>query len=408
MNILIITQYFWPESFRINDVISGIHQKGHNITVLTGIPNYPEGKFFPGYSCFNRRMERYDDMRVIRVPLVPRGNGGTIRLIINYLSFTLCAAILGPFYCRGTYDLIIFSLSPFTEGIPAIIFKKIKQARVLFWVQDIWPESLSATGAIKKPYLLGLVRIIIRKIYNKCDVILIQSRAFLPYVQREGISEDRIRYFPNSAEELYKQVTLASDSRERSLMPDGFRIVFAGNIGAAQDFDTILSAAEVLRDYPDIHWVIIGDGRLRSWVADEVKSRRLSATVHLLGRYPTEDMPRFFSLADALLVTLKKEPIFALTIPGKVQSYLACGRPIIAALDGEGARIVEEAAAGVTCPAENPEQLAGAVLKLYHMSDAQRGAMAKKGREYFEKNFERNMLLDRLNGWLLKLCGIKK
>jgi colanic acid biosynthesis glycosyl transferase WcaI len=408
MNILIITQYFWPESFRNNDVIAGLRERVHDVTVLTGIPNYPAGKFFPGYTYFNKRMDDYQGIRVRRVPILPRGKGGTIKLIINYLSFMLGAAILGPFYCRKRYDLIFFSLSPFTEGIPAIIFKKLHRAKAVYWAQDIWPESLSSTGTIRSGYLLRLIQYFIRMIYSNCDMVLMQSRVFTSYIEREGISKEKIRYFPNSAEELYKQVTLPRDAPEHSLMPTGFRIVFAGNIGAAQDFGTILSAAEAIREYKDIHWVIIGDGRLRSWVEDQVKIRNLSDTVHLIGRYPVEDMPRFFSLADALLVTLKKEPIFALTIPGKVQSYLACARPIIAALDGEGARIVDEAGAGLSCPAENPEQLSQTVLKLYHMSGSERDRMARNGREYFERNFERNVLLDKLDGLLLKLCEVRK
>ena len=188
-------------------------------------------------------------------------------------------------------------------------------------------------------------------------------------------------------------------------MPEGFCVTFAGNIGAAQDFGTILYAAERLKDHTEINWVVIGDGRMFSWVQRQVIERNLSKTVHLLGRYPAEAMPRFFALSDVLLVTLKKEPIFALTIPSKVQSYLACAKPIIAALDGEGASVVEEAGAGVNCPAENPEALADAVLKLYNMSRRERKDMGQKGRSYFKKHFEREMLLDRLEGWMKELSA---
>ena len=183
--------------------------------------------------------------------------------------------------------------------------------------------------------------------------------------------------------------------------------MFAGNLGVAQDFGTILDAAEQLKDYPDIHWVIIGDGRRRAWVEQEVLNRGLQDVVHLLGRHPMETMPRFFSLADALLVTLKKEPIFALTIPSKVQSYLACAKPIIAGLDGEGARVVEESGSGFTCPAENPEALAETVLKMYRMPASEREAMGRRGRVYFDKEFERNMLLDRMEGWMKELVAQK-
>jgi glycosyltransferase involved in cell wall biosynthesis len=220
---------------------------------------------------------------------------------------------------------------------------------------------------------------------------------------RQGGDPNRILYFPNSAEELYQPVILEKDTHERAVMPDGFCITFAGNIGAAQDFGTILKAAERLKDHTEINWIVIGDGRMFSWVKSQVVKRNLKKTVYLLGRYPAEMMPRFFALSDVLLVTLKKEPIFALTIPSKIQSYLACAKPIIAALDGEGARVVEEAGAGVNCTAENPKALAEAVLKLYNMSGRERKDMGKKGRSYFEKHFEREMLLDRLDIWMKEL-----
>jgi glycosyltransferase involved in cell wall biosynthesis len=186
-------------------------------------------------------------------------------------------------------------------------------------------------------------------------------------------------------------------------LPNGFRVMFAGNIGAAQDFATILGAAERLKSYSDIRWIVLGDGRMAAWVKGEVNRRGLNEVVYLLGRYPVETMPHFFALADAMLVTLRKDPIFALTIPSKVQSYLACGRPIVAALDGEGARIIDEADAGLSVPAENVERLAGAVLSLYNMPKAEREAMGARGRAYYLANFERNLLLDRLDKWIRAL-----
>jgi glycosyltransferase involved in cell wall biosynthesis len=210
----------------------------------------------------------------------------------------------------------------------------------------------------------------------------------------------QVLYYPNSAEEFYQPVNVDDEAPEQVVMPEGFRVTFAGNIGAAQDFETILAAAELIKEQKDIKWIILGDGRMLPWVREQVTLRGLENTVYLLGRYPAEAMPRFFALSDALLVSLKKEPIFSLTIPAKIQSYLACAKPIIAALDGEGAKVAEESRAGLTCPAENPDALAKTVLKMYDMSEKDRQLMGKNGRIYFEKNFERNMLLDRLEGWM--------
>ena len=400
---MIVSQYFWPENFRINDLAVGLREKGYDITVLTGIPNYPGGRFFPGYGIFKKWTDDYHGIKVIRVPIIPRGKSGTTGLIFNYLSFTFCASVLAPFLCRGKFDLILFSLSPVAEGIPALVLKKIKSARVLFWVQDLWPESLSATGLVRFSWVLSAVEKLIQYIYMSCDMILVQSRAFIPSIERLTVNRGRIEYFPNSAESLYQPMKLEPNAPERSKVPAGFRVMFAGNIGASQDFPTILEAAEKLKGYTDIHWVIIGDGRMYPWVEAQVLERDLTKTVHLLGRHPAEAMPRYFSLADVLLVTLKKEPIFALTIPSKVQSYLACAKPVIAALEGEGGRIIAEAGAGLACSAENPAELADAVLTMYRLSETERRAMGLKGRSYFEEYFERTMLLDRLDSWIKEL-----
>jgi glycosyltransferase involved in cell wall biosynthesis len=317
---------------------------------------------------------------------------------------------MAPFYFRkNNYDILfVYEPSPITVGMPALVLKQIKKIPIVFWMQDLWPESLSATGAIRSKSALKIVELLVRMIYKGCDRVLAQSKAFIPSIVQLGGHPDRICYFPNSADSLYRPTSLPADAAERSLVPDGFRVVFAGNIGAAQDFYTILTAAEKLKAKKDIHWVILGDGRMTSWVQTEISKRGLSDTVHLLGRHPAEAMPRFFTLSDALLVTLKKEPIFALTIPSKIQSYLACAKPIIAAIDGEGARIVDEAGAGITCPAEDSKALSRAVLKMYEMTQEKRDAMGRRGRKYFEDNFEREKLMDRLINLMMELIKRKK
>ena len=404
MKLLIVTQYFWPENFRINDLALGLREKGHEVQILTGIPNYPGGRFFTGYNFSGPLFETYEDIPVFRVPFIPRGNGTRIRLVLNYFSFVFFACLLAPLRRLGSIDLIfIYEPSPITVCLPALLLKRLKSAPIMFWMQDLWPESLSATGAISSEKILKMVDILVRFIYRGCERILVQSRTFIEPVKRQDGDPNRILYFPNSAEELYQPVVIEKDAPEGAIMPEGFCVTFAGNIGAAQDFETILNAAERLKEHKYIHWVIIGDGRMFQWVKRQVIKRRLSETVHLLGRYPAEAMPRFFALSDVLLVILKKEPIFALTIPSKVQSYLACAKPIIAALDGEGARVIKEAGAGVTCPAENPKALTEAVLNLYNVSEKDRKEMGKKGRSYFEKHFEREMLIDRLDGWMKAL-----
>lgn len=404
MKILIITQYFWPEDFRINDLATGLVEIEHEIEVLTGMPNYPNGKLFPGYRAVKPLREKHEGIPIVRVPLIPRGKGRGWQLALNYLSFAFFGSLIGPFRCRGKYDLIlVYEPSPVTVGLPAIVMKAVRRAPVLFWVQDLWPESLSATGAVKSQWILDRVKTLVRFIYSRCDCILLQSEAFKKPVMSLGIEKERLIYFPNSAESLYKPVSLEADAIEREKMPEGFKVMFAGNIGAAQDFSTILKAAEFLKEYPDIHFIILGDGRMYSWVASQILKRGLTDSFHLLGRYPVETMPRYFSLADVMLVTLRKEPIFELTIPAKMQSYMACARPIIAALDGEGARVVNEADAGISCPAENPEALAQAIITMCKTPENRKREMGANSRKYFEANFERNFLLNRLDGLMKEM-----
>jgi glycosyltransferase involved in cell wall biosynthesis len=244
---------------------------------------------------------------------------------------------------------------------------------------------------VRSPALLSLVDRVIKWIYRGCDRVLVQSEAFIPSVEAHGVARERIRYLPNSAESFYKKTGI-----EKNELPEGFRVLYAGNIGAAQDFPTILAAAERLRD---VQWIIVGDGRLRSWVEGEVKTRGL-ANVRLLGQRPPEEMPRLFAQADVLLATLRREPIFAYTIPSKIQSYLACGRPVIAAMEGEGGRIIRSAGAGWAVPPEDPAALAEAVLAASRASRSELDAMGNRGEAWFREHFEREKLLSRLEGFL--------
>lgn len=374
------------------------------MTVLTGLPNYPQGNFFEGYGFFSRPKENYSGIKIVRAPMLPRFRSRGWQLALNYLSFALGASIWGLFFCRDKYDLIfVFEVSPITVGIPAIVMKKSSQAPICFWVLDLWPESLLATGMVKSRIIIRPVTRLVRWIYEHCEKILVSSKAFIESVRDKGCPAEDIVYFPNWTENEYGGAE--SETADVPELPTGFRVVFAGNIGRAQDFGTILRAAERLRKYSDIHWVIIGDGSEMAWVAGQVADKGLGDNFHLFGRYPPECMPAFFDQADALLVSLKSELIFYLTLPGKIQSYMACGKPIVAALDGEGARLIQEAGAGLVCPAENPEMLAETVLNMYHMPAAKRRQMGEAGQRYCAEHFDRNLLLAKLENLLQEMSG---
>lgn len=400
MRLLVVSQYFWPENFRVNDLVAGLVSRGHTVTVLTGLPNYPSGRLYRGYGLRGPWHEEHAGATVVRVPLLPRAGGGGIRLFLNYLSFVLCGIWGALFRLRGPFDaIVVFETSPITVGIPAAFARWRFRAPILFWVLDLWPDSLAATGAVRSPMALAAVSQLVRWIYRRCARVLVQSRAFIPEVERHEVPRSRILYFPNWVEAEYRAADVKPPVRIPTL-PAGFRVMYAGNIGAAQDFPAVLSAAEALKERADVHWLIVGDGRMAEWTKKEVRARNLENQVHFLGQQPSETMPDLFAIADALLVSLRREPIFTLTVPGKLQSYLACGRPILAMLDGEGARVVEEAGAGLVSQAGDAASLAANVRRMAAMSPEERERLGANGRRYAENHFDRERLFDRLEEWI--------
>lgn len=385
-------------------------RRGHEVTVLTGVPCYPDGKRFAEFRENPGRFGEYEGTRVVRIPMLPRGQGG-VRLILNYASFAFSASLLGPWRLRRRRFDVIFAYepSPITVGIPAAVMRAFKKAPLAFWVLDLWPETLQAVGAVRAKWLLRLVGKLVCSIYRRCDLILAQSRSFVPQIARYAGEEARIEYFPSWAESLFGAREI-SPAPEVPLMPGGFNIMFAGNIGDAQDFPAILAAAEALKAHSCIRWLIVGGGRLAGWVADEIKIRGLEASVLMLGRHLVERMPSFFRHADALLVSLKDEPIFAMTIPGKLQSCLAAGIPILAMLNGEGSEVVRLAQAGLVCPAGDHRALAEAALKLSQMPLEERRQMGAKGAAVGAEVFCREKLISRLECWLedMSLRGFRR
>jgi colanic acid biosynthesis glycosyl transferase WcaI len=395
VRILLITQYFWPESFLVNDLAVGLSHYGHEVSVLTGVPNYPSGKFYPGYRCFPKD-ENYQGVRVLRVPLIPRGPATRLRLALNYLSFALMASLLLPWKYRQRPDaVIVFQPSPVTVGIPALVVRALRGSPIYFWVQDLWPDCLELTGIGAAAWQSRCIDRFVRWLYARCYRVLVQSSGFAEYVRIQGVPESKIVWMPNWADSFYQPVVLEEAASELRELPSGFRVIYGGNIGEAQGWRTWVEAATFTQHRSDIHWVIIGGGRQQQALAAEVERRGLRGTVHLLGPRPATAMPRYFAAADALLVTLRRSPALARTIPSKVQAYLACGRPIVAALDGDGGEVIRGAEAGIVVPAENAQQLATAVLHMAAMSGAERAAMGCRARAYYEANFSREQLLYR-------------
>lgn len=395
MRILILTQYFWPENFIINDIALALRERGHAVTILTGKPNYPSGKFLIGYSFINKSLEYWNDIKVLRSPIIPRGKANGLHLFLNYISFAIFSSIR-LLFIRDKFDKIfVYEPSPITVGIPAIFAKLKFNAPIYFWVQDLWPESISAAGGIKNKRLLSLLNWLTKFIYKHSRKVLVQSKAFIPYILKQNVAESKLIYFPNSTESFYEELKADEDFKKK--LPDGTKLMFAGNIGESQSFGTLLKAALLLKNEKvQVQWLVLGEGRMKEFVNQQIIDLGLQDIFHLLGAYPRTEMPKYFSCADALLVSLKKDPIFSYTIPSKIQSYLACGKPILASLDGEGSRIIEEAKAGFTSPSDDPVALSDIIKKFLKLNTDERRLLGVNARTYFNNEFQRDLLVDKL------------
>ncbi len=390
MKILVISQYFYPENFRINDLVFSLKERGHQVEVLTGKPNYPKGDYFKGYSWKNPLEEEIQGVKVHRANLILRKKGGGFRLFLNYFSFVFFA-FFKIIRLRGNFDKIfIYAPSPITVGILGILAAKKFRCKSYLWVHDLWPESVRVAGGIRNRLVLGILNQMTKLIYRFSDFILVQSPEFKTYIKNQDVTDSKLIYYPYYAEDFYKVVKKQKNYLKK--FPKGFNLVFAGNIGVAQSFDTILDAFEKLNEH-NINLVVLGDGREKLRIQKLIEQKGISDKFYFLGSHPPEKMPYYFSCADALLISLKKADIFSYTIPGKLQSYLACGKPIIGAIDGIGKEIIEESKSGFCSNAENSNELSKILLKISISSKGELDNFSKNALSYFKNNFAKDKLL---------------
>jgi glycosyltransferase involved in cell wall biosynthesis len=394
LRILLFSQYFWPETFRINEVVQSLREFGCDVTVLTGQPNYPDGKVPVGYSAFSLCTQPWNGLNINRVPVIPRGRGSALRLVLNYLSFIISSVLFGPWLLRGQrFDaILVYAPSPILQAIPAIWLAWLKRAKLVTWVQDLWPESLSATGFVQNQTILNCVAIVVRWIYRKNNLLLVPSQAFDEPVKKMA-GDTPVIYHPNPGEVAFSETY--SNRANPLILEPGFNVVFAGNLGTVQALDTVLAAAQLLRHKQGVQFIMVGSGSRSSWLQQEILRLGL-VNVIVPGRFRPAEMPGIFAQASAVLVSLVCDPIMSQTVPSKIQAYLAAGRPIIASMDGEGARVVMEAGAGVACPAEDARALADAVLKLRDAAPEELEEMGRRGRSFYEHNFAPKFLAGRL------------
>ena len=395
MRVLLLSQWYAPEpSLKIHLLGKGLVARGHAVTAITGFPNYPLGKIYPGYRQRLWQREELDGVRVLRLPSYPSHDRSALRRALHYSSFAASASCLGPLLC-GAADIMWVYHPPLTIGFPAWWISLLKHIPFVYEIQDMWPETVAASGMMYNGLGLRLLGGAARWVYRRSVALTVISPGFKRNLVAKGVPAGKIHVIPNWAdEEIYRPVPQDAALAQEYGLTGRFNIVYGGNLGAAQAMQNVLAAAALLRDLPTAQFVLIGDGLDQADLRKRAVDQGL-ANVRFIGRQPAERMPRFFALADALLILLKKDPLFEITIPGKTTAYMACARPIICSIAGDAADIVKNAGAGLTCPPEDPIALAQAVRDLYAMPVQQREAMGQAGRKAFLEQFARMALVER-------------
>ena len=401
MKILLVTQYFYPENFKSNDIAFELAKRGYDVTVLTGLPNYPKGKIYKGYGIFKKRKETVNGVKIIRTLVIPRGKGGGMMLALNYISWAVIASFRAFFLALNKkFDtVIVHETSPITQGFPALVIKKIQSIPIYFWVLDLWPESLQSAGGINNRYVLDFFTAVTRLMYRKSAKPLISSRGFRQSILEKGDFADKLIYFPNWAEDIFSNIN-KSENLSLPELPNGFRIIFAGNIGEAQDFEHVMKAALLLKENKSIKFILIGDGRKKLWVDNFINKNNLNDTVYAIGRFPIETMPYFFSKADVMLLSLKDDYIFSLTAPAKLQAYMAAKKPVVAMINGEARNLIAESGCGLSVPACDSKGLADNILELQAMHPDKLKNMGLSGFNYYKKYFTKDICITNLENIL--------
>lgn len=389
MKILVFSQYFYPENFRINTLCRELVNRGHEVTVLTGYPQYPVGKIYDGYGFHIPYEKDWEGVRIERLKVHPRGNNalGMLRNMIDYV-------ILANHWVRQTkerYDVVyVFEVSPVTVGLPAVTYKKIFQVPMIFNLQDLWPENVEEVLGIRFPPIIWMINRIVDRIYGACDKILCSSQSFVENLKNRGVNEEKLIFWP----QFCQTPDLKNMEKPGNYSEDAVNVVFAGNIGDAQGLDLLVEAARELKGY-GIRWHLVGDGRAKPGLQQLVKDYGVTDEVVFVGRVSEEEANRYVRFADFAYLSFRNNKIFDMTLPAKLQTYLACGTPILAAAGGESRRLIRENHCGIVCSAEL-EPLVKAVKQVLELSKQERMEMSKAALACFFRYFTMDQLVDQL------------
>ena len=376
----------------LQELAQSLQQCSHQVTVLTGFPNYPHGQLYPGYALRLRKRETLGGIPVIRVPLYPEHSRSGVRRALNYISFALSAAACGPWNASRP-DAIFVYHPPLTIGFPAYVLSRLWRVPFVYQIQDMWPETLAATGMLHNERLLRWIGRMANWTYSKAAAILVISPGFCQNLVDKGVSPEKIHVISNWADsDTYYRAEPDPELAQELGLAGRFNVMFAGNMGEAQGLETVIRAAKLLEVDPQIQFVMVGDGIALPHLQHITEEQHLT-NVRFLGRYPAHKMSSLYALADALLVHLKDDPLFRITIPHKVLAYLGSGKPILAAVSGDASDLIISTGAGIGCAPENPQALAAAVRSLLSMPEGERRALGERGVLAARTRYSRNALV---------------
>ena len=400
--ILVVTQHFWPENFRINDIVEGFLQDGIAVDVLCGLPNYPKGEWFPGYSAAGPFEEEWHGARLYRCKEVPRRGNTSVNIFLNYVSWPWYAAH-ALHRLPGGYDAVFcFNTSPVLMCWPAIRYAKKHHIPFTNYVLDIWPENLYSVLNVKNKALRAIAQGVSDTLYKKADRLIAMSEPLQQRLcQRTGMPPQKIAVIPQYCEDFY--AVPQPDAALQAQFAGRFNLVFTGTFTPAQSLETVITAVQDARSRGAdmLHLLLVGDGMSRAALEAKVKELRAEDAVTFYGSVPATDIPKFTALADALIVCLSDSPDLGLTVPAKVASYMAAGKPVLASMDGAGNAAVA-AAGGLSSPACDAAALADNLLALTRMGAAQRAAMGQSAKEYYLAHYRRSELLRKLEHFILE------
>lgn len=401
-HILVISQVFYPEQFRINDMCQEWVKRGYRVTVLTGVPNYPQGKFYDGYGFTKKRKEIWNGIEINRIPVIPRGKNA-IGMILNYLSFPVSGFFWNLFNKIKADYVFMFETSPMTQCVIGVWYAKKHKVPLYLYAQDLWPENVEVVTGITNPLVIRPIDKMVDYIYRNCNEIFVTSPSFVRAVcdRKIKVPESKVHYWPQYAEDFYQP--LEKKSVPEIPNTDAFKIIFTGNVGYAQGLDILPRTAAILKEHKkDVLFCIVGDGRYMEEFRKEIEKRQVQEMFCLTGRKPAERVPELLAACDVAFLSFMETRLFEMTIPAKLQSYMACGMPVIAAAAGETQRVIEEAECGFCSPSGDEKALVCSIDIMLQEDTVNIRRLGDNARQYFEKNFRKEFLMDEMNGYFAK------